>query len=865
MEGPSATATNHRLKRLVQVAEEVTEMAPEERLSHFKRELHDDPELLSQASRLLHLHTTDMAGTESVTRPEPRHQTSEQEPLKVAGDRLGPYRVVDVLGEGGMGRVYLADRDDGEVERRVAIKVMTSRHRGPSVHRRFLAERQILAGLDHANIARMFDAGTTDDGRSFLVMEPVDGLPIDRFCIENRYSVKQRLQLFRKVAAAVSHAHQRLVVHRDLKPSNILVDKDGEPKLLDFGIAKLMDPSLDMESSRTGPAMTPRWASPEQLRGEVITTATDVYSLGLLLYELMTGRLPQDPNISLAELARRTFEETAPARPSRHLEDPQDVTRAAWPKQDLRRVRRSLLGDLDNIILKALRHAPTECYQSVEALIDDLRRLEAGEPVSATRETVLYLTKKFISRHRWPVTLAMVVLIFVAAFSVYRERQARVVREEARRVEVANAFLADLFGDADERTRTGQRVDLKSMLDAGVVRIRSGEIEDPRVRAQILATLGKSYVDLSLWSEALNVLKEAEQLFRRLELKRPLAEVLIHKGDSLQSTGNFEASERTLLEVKSFGFPDLEPRLTAQLRYLTTTQGQIAQAAAKAYADLVKISEQSLTPESSELTRSVYWWSSSLEDAGHTQESLRNKQYLFQMDAASGFKNMLLTVDGLGRAFWYQKKWRECAQLYELLIGAHEDGLSHQDSIPRALSELFSGLCWGLSGDPERGLAGIEEGLRRTAELLEKSPNDVRARYHIGLGHQYRAQVYGEMGETAARDENLQVSREIFERLLPDHDGIIYLHNAYAMTLMMQGDIENAKPVVERLLWQGWRRQDFFDLAKTTGALPDELPPRLGLTTDLPPKIQAYIDSLPEAPLPWENDNRSEEPQPLDG
>lgn len=273
---------SQHLERLVRVVEAATDMEPEQRQSFFEREFGDDPELLPQASRLLHLHTTDMLSTDPAVRSAAVRESLQQEPLKVSGDRLGPYRVVDVLGEGGMGRVYLAERDDGEVERRVAIKVISGRKSGPLVHRRFLAERQILAGLDHANIARMFDAGTTDDGRSFLVMEPVDGLPIDQFCVEHGYTLRQRLGLFEKVAAAVSHAHQRLVVHRDLKPSNILVDKDGEPKLLDFGIAKLVDPSTGMESSRTGPAMTPKWASPEQLRGEVITTATDVYSLGLL-------------------------------------------------------------------------------------------------------------------------------------------------------------------------------------------------------------------------------------------------------------------------------------------------------------------------------------------------------------------------------------------------------------------------------------------------------------------------------------------------------------------------------------------------------------------------------------------------------
>ena len=393
--------------------------------------------MLGQVSRLLHLHTGDFKTVDKTRSVSV--QISAPEPPMDAGDRLGPYRVVDVLGEGGMGRVYLAERADGEVELQVAIKVIAGRQSGSLVHQRFLAERQILAGLDHPNIARMFDAGTTEDGRSFLVMEPVAGLPIDEFCVKNQYTLQQRLELFEKVGSAVAHAHQRLVVHRDLKPSNILVTHDGEPKLLDFGIAKLVDPSTGMESTRTGPAMTPKWASPEQLRGEVLTTSTDVYSLGLLLYQLVTGRLPHDPDISLFDLARRTFDSDMPTRPSAHLETQESAICDAWPEQDLKSVRRLLQGDLDNIILKALRYDTASRYSSVEALLEDLRRLEAGEPVSATRDTFFYLAKKFVGRNRWPVAMAVLVLIFAGAFTLSQERQERALREEARRAEIAGA------------------------------------------------------------------------------------------------------------------------------------------------------------------------------------------------------------------------------------------------------------------------------------------------------------------------------------------------------------------------------------------------------------------------------------------
>ncbi len=351
-----------KMRRAMRVAEEAATLEPKERDDLLDSESRADSDIGQLLEWLdLQPRSSEHEDSDAGQGSEPRHHPTSlgRARLRKKGDRIGPYRVLETLGEGGMGEVYAAERADGEVQRQVAIKVIARRKADPELHRRFLAERQILAGLDHANIASMFDAGTTDDDLSFLVMEKVDGLPIDQFCVVNGYNLAQRLELFKKVASAVAHAHQRLVVHRDLKPSNILVDPQGEPKLLDFGIAKLIDPSAGSNATRTAQVMTPKWASPEQLRGELITTSTDVYSLGLLLYKLVSGRLPHDPDLSLLDLALRSFETDAPTRPSRFLADPEQAATAEnWPREDLKRIKRQVQGDLDNIILKASPGCP---------------------------------------------------------------------------------------------------------------------------------------------------------------------------------------------------------------------------------------------------------------------------------------------------------------------------------------------------------------------------------------------------------------------------------------------------------------------------------------------------------------------------
>lgn len=371
---------------------------------------------------------------------------------EVIGRRIGVYRITGLIGQGGMGAVYRAARDDHQFHKEVAIKLVKGGMGPDFALQRFRRERQILARLEHTNIARLLDGGTTEDGWPYLVMEYIEGQPLSDYCDAHSLSIPRRLELFRSVCAAVHYAHQNLIIHRDIKPGNILVTKDGLPKLLDFGIAKLLDPEQQLNTAGSDPGktatamrvMTPAYASPEQARGELVTTATDVYSLGVVLYELLTGALPYRIKASSLAEIERAICDTEPEKPSaaaRH-----NLTGSAKLG---RRLSGQLAGDLDNIILTALRKEPERRYGSVEQFSEDIRRHLAGLPVTARQDTVRYRAGKFVRRHRWGVAAAaLIVAILISGIMVSvsqarrADRQAHQAQQRFQQVrKLANTFL----------------------------------------------------------------------------------------------------------------------------------------------------------------------------------------------------------------------------------------------------------------------------------------------------------------------------------------------------------------------------------------------------------------------------------------
>jgi serine/threonine-protein kinase len=478
------------------------------------------------------------------------------------GDRVGAYRIVREIGRGGMSVVFLAERDDGRFQKRVAIKVLpVLPHLMPLHFRsRFQGEREILAQLEHPAIARLLDGGETTSGEPYLVMEYVEGESIDQYCDRRRLTVDQRLELFLSAGEAVAYAHQNLVVHRDIKPSNVLVSSSGEVKLLDFGIAKVLSQGTEAsQHTVTGErVMTPAYASPEQVRGEPIRTVSDVYSLGVLLYQLLTGVMPHRTGGLPHELAIAILEEE-PARPSTAAgSDAHGEARATDPK----RLRGRLRGDLDAIVLKALRKAPERRYPSVEALLEDLRAHLREAPVTARADDRAYRMGKFVRRN-WPALAAGAALLALgSASAAYHARRIQgerdVARREAATAQAVTRFVASLF-EASNAWGSSQAhpdtITARALLEQGTRRIRSELADQPEVRAELLSTLGSIHSSLGLESQAESLLNEALTLRRRLQradsaamaedLER-LGLVDYRKGDYLHA----ESRDREAYEIR---------------------------------------------------------------------------------------------------------------------------------------------------------------------------------------------------------------------------------------------------------------------------------------------------------------------------
>jgi serine/threonine-protein kinase len=422
-----------------------------------------------------------------------------------AGGEIGPYRLESMLGEGGMGQVWLAARADGLYQRRVALKLLRPGLTDTNLRLRFTRERQILARLAHPHIARLLDAGVSSDGLPYLALEYVEGEPITDYCRNHRTPLEARLRMFQQICDAVSHAHANLIVHRDLKPSNILVTPGGDIRLLDFGIAKLLDSDAPVvEQTRTGVrTFTLHYAAPEQIRGEPVTTMTDVYALGVVLYELLTDTKPY-------KLKRQTdaeWEEAIlaadPQRPSqtvlRHAED------AEADAPLLRRRARQLAGDLDNIVLKTLSKRPEQRYPSVEALALDLERYESGRPVQARPQSLGYRFNKYVHRHRWALATGSTVALVLSLALLIVAWQARQAVAEASRAQAMQDFMVGLFASAGGSVE-GQALDLRGLLDAAVERGNRELARQPRARAELFGVIARGRIGLGDYREAKTLL-----------------------------------------------------------------------------------------------------------------------------------------------------------------------------------------------------------------------------------------------------------------------------------------------------------------------------------------------------------------------
>jgi len=598
------------------------------------------------------------------------------------------YKILGLVGRGGMGAVYEAVRDDQQFRQQVAVKLIKRGMDTDFIRERFLRERQILASLDHPHIARLLDGGATEDGRPYFVMEFVAGQTIMEFCRRRRLSFDERLRLFRDVCSAVQHAHQKLVVHRDLKPSNILVTEEGTPKLLDFGIAKLLAPDPGEAVTRTETAvrlMTPEYASPEQVRGLRVTTATDVYSLGVVLYELLTDRRPhQFATYSPAEIERAICDTEAP-RPSEVAQEQAGATGAPTKRA------RQLAGDLDNIVLMAMRKEPARRYQSVEQFSEDIRRYLTGLPVLARKDTFGYRAGKFARRHKAGVAILALLAALAAVMTVQSVRIARErdrANQVAARAEAVTQSLVSVFEFADPGTAKGSAITAKELLDQGAEKVVRDLKDQPLLQAKLMDAIGGLYLNLGAYDRAQQSLENALKLRRQTPgaSQIDVAESLHHLGALAYEKGEYGSSEALYREAlglrrKELGAEHLNTADSmAGLGRVLIAQGKFAEAE-PLVRDALALRRRQLPPVHKDIASILVHGEGRLlseqgkfaEAADVYREALAIHRKLYGAEhpwVAASMNNLAVTLHELGDYQGAEALSREALALRRRLLGA---------------------------------------------------------------------------------------------------------------------------------------------------------------------------------------------------
>lgn len=555
-------------KKLKKIFSEALLLKDDERKEYIIRAADGDKTIIKEAETLLEAYETASLLDQPFEEIK-KSALGEFDTDRKNGKQIGPYKIIDSVGHGGMGSVYLAERADGNFNQRVALKLLrTGLHSNEQVQR-FIYERQILASLNHENIARLFDGGVTDEGQPWFVMEYVEGKPINEYCDEHKLSLDDRLELFLDVCKAVQYAHQKLIVHRDIKPTNITVKKNGTIKLLDFGIAKALNSDdyiqNDILLTQTGLLpLTPAYASPEQIRGETVSTVSDVYQLGVVLYELLTGYQPYDVSGKTPSEIEQVICEDHPTRPSSiisKMESSASVNdKIIQGRIRLRRLtsgkqKRKLRGDLDTVILMALRKEPDRRYNSAEQFAKDIKNYLADRPVSAYSDSWGYRSKKFISRHKAGVSVAAAVLLMLILYTstvTWHSQQTRealhYANEEAAKSEQLIHFMMGMFEANDPAEAMGDTVTARVLLERGIEQAETLD-NQPEIQAQMFSVVGKVYYQLGEYERAYPLLRQSMDIKNDMgqpdEIEQAdsyylLGAAMHHKGNYRESDYYFE-------------------------------------------------------------------------------------------------------------------------------------------------------------------------------------------------------------------------------------------------------------------------------------------------------------------------------------
>ena len=677
------------------------------------------------------------------------------------GRLLGPWRVLGQIGRGGMGTVYLGERADGAFEQRVALKFLGRGIAAAELLARFRQERQILARLEHPNIARLVDGGVTEDGLWWFAMEYVDGSPITGWCASRRVPARKVLELFQQVCGAVQYAHRNLVVHRDLKPSNIFVSDPGEVKLLDFGIAKILEPEGDAvdQSLATTAAMTPNYAAPEQIRGESPTTTTDVYALGVVLYELLTGERPYRIKTGTLDEVRRAVLDEEPEPPSarvRRLARREAGPRGLGPQgAGAGAGQGNIPRELDAIVLTAMRKEAERRYPSVEAFSEDIQRHLDGRAVRASGRTFRYLAAKFVRRNRVPLAATGVVLLalFAGLYATARERDR--ARLEAAKATALKEFAISLFRVSNPEEGRGANVTARQLLDRGAARVEHELGRDPRLQVEMWDLLGSVYRSLDQFPRAVAMYRKSVAA-RRAHRELPdtlLASSLRELGSSLYENGDYGGGERALLEalaIERRKFGEVHPRVALVFSELATLKDRM----------------------------------------GATAESESLCLRVIRIDSLTiGMENRLTANDiaNLGMLYYYDTRPQEAIPYIAraLAIRKRVMGPQHVETA-NGLDQM--GLVLAEAGEADSGIVLMREALAiRRRWLAPDHPDIAHSLMNLGT-------TQANNGAPEEAERNLREALALRIRSLDPKDPLLaHTHNDLAVNFYREGKLDSAE------------------------------------------------------------------------
>ncbi|MCH8824114.1 MAG: protein kinase [Planctomycetes bacterium] len=762
----------------------VCDLKPSERAAILDKECVDDPDLRAEVESLL-------AHRDAPTVSLEFDSSLESQPISNPDDgpkrtHIGSYRVIHELGKGGMGVVYLAVSDD-KIKHRVAIKVVKRGMDTEQVLQRFELERQLLSAMNHPGIARFIDAGQTEDGLPYLVMEYVEGQPIDEYCNVRRLDINERLVIFRKVCAAVHYAHQNLVVHRDLKPSNIIVSPDGEPKLLDFGIAKLLNPELSIiKGDPTAPefrVMTPEYASPEQVRGYPLTTVSDVYSLGVLLYELMSGHrpyhlrsrvqaeivraicedVPEKPSTSISRV-ESTRDSTAPGTTATVTPESVSKERESRPEK----LKKLLAGDIDNIVLMAMRKEPQRRYSSAEQLSDDIGRHLDGLPVISCGDSLSYRFNKFVHRHRMGVAAALVIALSLMGGIIGTTWQAQIaanerdIAQQAQADEIKQRQLAET-----ERAKADRRFDqVRSLANTFMYDFHDAivKLEGSIPARQLLVTTALEYLD-----------NLAQEVGDNVELKRELASAYDHVGQIRMSIRNPSVGDISgALENYRKGLGLRQELLTASPKdQILSFEVSVSRLH---IADMLMLTGDST------------------EAVAEYREVMRLRELLLSLDS-KWKRHYSLSINALGKALLNIGKIKEAKKYYFEYLAISEELAAETPGdiiLQRDLSIAYFRIAGRLArvGDNQGALDFYLRALGIRKILLEKDPDTGRAKRDLASAHLFLSQTYVALNNMEAATEHCQQCISIYKKRVLDSPKAVRPQFNLALGLYMSGNID---------------------------------------------------------------------------